>query len=73
MFLILASEERVKSLGLSPLAYIGGFKSVGLDPLYMGFGAYMAIEGIISKLSLNPSEIDLIEVNEAFCSSSIKH
>ncbi|WP_145924571.1 acetyl-CoA C-acyltransferase [Borreliella mayonii] len=70
-FLILASEERVKSLGVSPLAYIGGFKSVGLDPLYMGFGAYMAIEGIISKLSLNPSEIDLIEVNEAFAAQAL--
>ncbi|AJA89954.1 acetyl-CoA acetyltransferase [Borreliella chilensis] len=65
-FLILASEEKVKSLGIKPLAYIGGFKSIGLDPLYMGFGAYIAIEGIINKLSLNPSEIDLIEVNEAF-------
>ncbi|WNY66495.1 acetyl-CoA C-acyltransferase [Borreliella lusitaniae] len=65
-FLILASEQKVKSLGVSPLAYIGGFKSVGLDPLYMGFGAYIAIEGIISKLSLNPGKIDLIEVNEAF-------
>ncbi|WKC85055.1 acetyl-CoA C-acyltransferase [Borreliella lusitaniae] len=65
-FLILASEQKVKSLGVSPLAYIGGFKSVGLDPLYMGFGAYIAIEGIINKLSLNPGEIDLIEVNEAF-------
>ncbi|WNY68343.1 acetyl-CoA C-acyltransferase [Borreliella lusitaniae] len=65
-FLILASEQKVKSLGISPLAYIGGFKSVGLDPLYMGFGAYIAIEGIINKLSLNPGEIDLIEVNEAF-------
>ncbi|MBB6213255.1 acetyl-CoA C-acyltransferase [Borreliella californiensis] len=70
-FLILASEERTKSLGISPLAYIGGFKSVGLDPLYMGFGAYMAIEGIISKLSLNPSEIDLIEVNEAFAAQAL--
>ncbi|WKC89648.1 acetyl-CoA C-acyltransferase [Borreliella finlandensis] len=70
-FLILASEQRVKSLGVSPLAYIGGFKSVGLDPLYMGFGAYMAIEGIISKLSLNPSEIDLIEVNEAFAAQAL--
>ncbi|WNY63768.1 acetyl-CoA C-acyltransferase [Borreliella americana] len=70
-FLILASEEKVKSLGLSPLAYIGGFKSVGLDPLYMGFGAYMAIEGIISKLSLNPGEIDLIEVNEAFAAQAL--
>ncbi|WLN23793.1 acetyl-CoA C-acyltransferase [Borreliella bavariensis] len=70
-FLILASEERVKSLGVMPLAYIGGFESVGLSPLYMGFGAYMAIEGIISKLSLNPSEIDLIEVNEAFAAQAL--
>ncbi|WKC90516.1 acetyl-CoA C-acyltransferase [Borreliella carolinensis] len=70
-FLILASEEKAKSLGVSPLAYIGGFKSVGLDPLYMGFGAYMAIEGIINKLSLNPSEIDLIEVNEAFAAQAL--
>ncbi|AWG42505.1 acetyl-CoA C-acyltransferase [Candidatus Borreliella tachyglossi] len=65
-FLILASEDFVKKMGVKPLAYVGGFKSVGLNPLHMGFGAYIAIEEIIKKFNLKPSEIDFIETNEAF-------
>ncbi|ASQ29567.1 acetyl-CoA acetyltransferase [Borrelia miyamotoi] len=70
-FLILASEDFVRKMGVQPLAYIGGFKSVGLNPLYMGFGAYLAIEEIIKKFSLTPSEIDFIETNEAFAAQSL--
>ncbi|BCR21552.1 thiolase family protein [Borrelia sp. HM] len=70
-FLILASENFVKKLGVQPLAYIGGFKSVGLNPLYMGFGAYLAIEEIIKKFGLSPSDINFIEINEAFAAQSL--
>ncbi|APR64617.1 thiolase family protein [Borrelia anserina] len=70
-FLILASEDFVCKMGVQPLAYIGGFKSVGLDPLYMGFGAFLAIEKIIEEFNLTPSEIDFIETNEAFAAQAL--
>ncbi|WP_038365943.1 thiolase family protein [Borrelia duttonii] len=70
-FLILASEDFVHKMNVKPLAYIGGFKSVGLNPLHMGFGAFLAIEGIIEKFSLNSKEIDFIETNEAFAAQSL--
>ncbi|AHH09837.1 Acetyl-CoA acetyltransferase [Borrelia parkeri SLO] len=70
-FLILASEDFVCKMGLQPLAYVGGFKSVGLNPLHMGFGAFLAIEEIIDKFNLTPSEIDFIETNEAFAAQSL--
>ncbi|ACH94370.1 thiolase family protein [Borrelia recurrentis] len=70
-FLILASGDFVHKMNVKPLAYIGGFKSVGLNPLHMGFGAFLAIEGIIEKFSLNSNEIDFIETNEAFAAQSL--
>ncbi|UPA15986.1 thiolase family protein [Borrelia coriaceae] len=70
-FLILASEDFICKMGIEPLAYIGGFKSVGLNPLHMGFGAFLAIDKIIEKFSLIPSEIDFIEINEAFAAQSL--
>ncbi|UER67995.1 thiolase family protein [Borrelia sp. BU AG58] len=70
-FLILAGEDVAQRMGIDPLAYIGGFKSVGLEPLRMGFGAYLAIEEIIKKFSLIPSEIDFIETNEAFAAQAL--
>ena len=70
-FLVLASDNFVQKLGVKPLAYVGGFKSVGLNPFYMGFGAYLAIEEIIKKFGLSPSEINFIETNEAFAAQSL--
>ncbi|AYE36006.1 acetyl-CoA C-acyltransferase [Borrelia turcica IST7] len=70
-FLVLAGEDVVQRMGIKPLAYIGGFKSVGLNPLHMGFGAYLAIDEIIKKFSLIPSEIDFIETNEAFAAQAL--
>ncbi|QMU98919.1 acetyl-CoA C-acyltransferase [Borrelia sp. A-FGy1] len=70
-FLVLAGEDIVQNMGIKPLAYIGGFKSVGLNPLHMGFGAYLAIDEIIKKFNLLPGEIDFIEINEAFAAQSL--
>ncbi|UGQ15818.1 acetyl-CoA C-acyltransferase [Borrelia sp. RT5S] len=70
-FLILAGDDVMQKMGIEPLAYVGGFRSVGLSPLHMGFGAYLAIDEIIKKFSLIPSEIDFIETNEAFSAQAL--
>ena len=53
------------------MAKIRSFSYVGLDPRFMGMGAYFAAKKCILKSGLRVSDIDLWEINEAFASQSI--
>jgi acetyl-CoA C-acetyltransferase len=64
--LILASTDKVNELGLSPLARIVDSCSVGVDPEQMGLGPVAAISKLLKRNDLSLSDIDLIEINEAF-------
>jgi acetyl-CoA C-acetyltransferase len=63
---ILASEEMVKQLGLTPMARIAGFGAAGVDPSIMGIGPVEAANKALSKAGLTMNDIDIIELNEAF-------
>ncbi len=63
---ILMDEEKVKELGIEPLARIVDYSVVGVDPNYMGIGPVPATRKILKKTGLDLSDIDLIEMNEAF-------
>lgn len=63
---LLMKESEAKKLGLQPLGYIRDYTSVGLDPSRMGLGPAYAISKVLQKASLKLSDIDLIEINEAF-------
>ena len=68
---ILASEEKVKELGLKPIAeWIGGALG-GVDSSVMGIGPVESTKKLFSKLNLTIDDIDLIEANEAFAAQSI--
>lgn len=68
---ILASEEKVKELGLNPIAeWIGGALG-GVDSSIMGIGPVESTKKLFSKLNLTIDDIDLIEANEAFAAQSI--
>eukprot|EP01100_Stratorugosa_tubuloviscum_P009356 TRINITY_DN391_c0_g3_i2.p1 TRINITY_DN391_c0_g3~~TRINITY_DN391_c0_g3_i2.p1 ORF type:complete len:403 (-),score=236.63 TRINITY_DN391_c0_g3_i2:91-1299(-) len=69
--LILASGEAVKNLGLKPLARIVSWSYVGVEPSIMGIGPVQAIQNSLNRASLKLSDMDLIEVNEAFASQSV--
>lgn len=69
--LILMKESMVKSLGLTPLAYILGATAVGLDPRYMGMGPWPASEKLMKKLQMKIEDFGLYEINEAFASQSV--
>ncbi|RIV26184.1 acetyl-CoA C-acetyltransferase [Alicyclobacillaceae bacterium I2511] len=69
--LMLCSGERARTLGLRPMARIVSYASVGLDPAYMGLGPIEATRKALRKANLDLSQIDLVEVNEAFASQSI--
>src|SRR5215831_12658051 len=62
---IISSERGVKSRGLSPIARLTGWATVGVDPSIMGMGPAPAIRKLLEKTSLSLDDIDLFEINEA--------
>lgn len=63
---LLMSESKAKELGLTPLARIVSYASVGCDPKIMGIGPVAAIKKALQIAGLNLDQMDLVEVNEAF-------
>jgi acetyl-CoA acetyltransferase family protein len=63
---ILASERGLKARGLSPIARLTGWATVGVDPSIMGIGPAPAIRKLLEKASLSLADIDILEINEAF-------
>lgn len=70
-FVVLMSGDKVKELGVTPIARIVGYKAVGVDPKIMGIGPAYAIPEVLSLSNLSVEDIDLIELNEAFASQTI--
>jgi acetyl-CoA C-acetyltransferase len=68
---VLASAKKVKELGLKPLARIKAFASAGVDPKYMGMGPVPASKRCLARAGWQPSDLDLLEINEAFASQAI--
>ena len=64
--LLLASDRAVEGLGLSPIARLTGWTTVGVDPQYMGMGPAPAIRALLTRAQLDLDAIDLFEINEAF-------
>jgi acetyl-CoA C-acetyltransferase len=63
---VLMSKEKAKGMGLKPLAKILGYAIVGVDPSYMGIGPVPATQKVLNKVGFSLSDIQLIEINEAF-------
>ena len=69
--MILASEDAIKKHGLTPRAKILGLASAAVAPRVMGIGPVPAVQKLLARLGRKISDIDLIELNEAFASQSI--
>lgn len=70
-FVVLASEEAVKKYNLKPLVEVVGVGQGGVDPKVMGLGPVPAIRHALQNCNLKLSDIDLIELNEAFAAQSL--
>lgn len=68
---LLMSADKAKKTGLEPIVRIKAFASSGLDPAYMGLGPVPAIRKVLKIAGMTLSDIDLIELNEAFASQAI--
>ena len=68
---LLASESAVKKYGFKPLAKVIAMAVAGVDPAVMGIGPVAATKKVLKRAGLSISDLDVIELNEAFASQSI--
>lgn len=68
---IVMSADRAKSLGIKPLARYVCFATAGYKPEEMGLGPVFAIPKALKMVGLKLSDIDVIELNEAFAAQSL--
>ena len=69
--LVLASEEEVRRAGVEPLGRVVAWTSAGVEPERMGIGPVPALRSLLAKEKLALSDVDLIELNEAFAAQVI--
>jgi acetyl-CoA acyltransferase len=70
-FVMVMSEDMVKELNLEPIARLVNYAAAGVEPRIMGIGPVKAIPKALGLAGLNQSDLELIELNEAFASQSI--
>jgi len=67
---LLMSEAEASRRGLTPLARIASWASVGVDPAIMGSGPIPASRAALKKAGWNAADLDLVEANEAFAAQA---
>ena len=69
--LVMMSESHAVKLGARPIARVVAAASAGVDPSVMGLGPIPASRKALARAGLKPSDLDVIELNEAFASQVI--
>lgn len=70
-FVIVMSEKMMNELKLKPVARLVNCVSAGVHPRIMGVGPIEAVPKVLKRADMNLSQIDLVELNEAFASQSL--
>src|SRR5438067_351724 len=68
---LIMSEERAGELGLKPRARILASATAGNEPEYMGVAPIGAIKNVLSRAGMTISDVDAVELNEAFAAQVI--
>jgi len=68
---LLASEEAASSLGVAPMARVVSSATYALDPRYMGIAPAFAMAKALQRSGLEPADIDIWEVHEAFSAQAL--
>jgi acetyl-CoA C-acetyltransferase len=68
---IVMSDTKARELGLTPLARIVSTGVTGLSPEIMGYGPVEASKQALARAGMSISDIDLVEINEAFAAQVI--
>jgi 3-oxoadipyl-CoA thiolase len=69
--LVVASEEKARTLGAEPLGAFVASAVAGVDPRVMGIGPVPAVRKLLDRTGLAVADLDLVELNEAFASQSL--
>jgi acetyl-CoA C-acetyltransferase len=69
--LVLMSESKAKERGMQPLARLVAAAPAGVHPDYMGIGPVPSSLKALEKAGLQPTDMGLVELNEAFASQSL--
>lgn len=67
---VLMTAKEARARGLTPLATIRSWASVGVDPKVMGSGPIPASRKALEKAGWKPGDLDLVEANEAFAAQA---
>ena len=70
-FVLVVSESLLRELKLDPIARMASYAVAGVEPRMMGIGPVKAIPKALLKAGLKQSDLELIELNEAFASQSL--
>jgi acetyl-CoA C-acetyltransferase len=68
--LVVMTAKEAAKRGLTPLARIAGFATVGVDPKVMGTGPIHASRKLLAKTGWKPADLDVVEANEAFAAQA---
>src|ERR1700756_1879096 len=68
---VVMSAERAKELGIKPLVRYVSFATAGYKPEEMGLGPVFAIPKALKLAGMKSSDVDVIELNEAFAAQSL--
>lgn len=69
--LVIVDDEYAKAHGLSGKATIKAWASVGVDPVRTGLAPTLAIPKALERAGMTVGDVDLFEINEAFCSMAV--
>jgi acetyl-CoA acyltransferase len=68
---VLVSAERARELGIKPLARVVSMAVSGVRPEIMGIGPVDAVHKALARANMQLSDVDVIELNEAFAAQSL--
>lgn len=68
---VIMSEEKVKELGVKPIAKLKYYTTIGCEPDEMGVGPRYAIPKLLKMAGMDIKDIGLFEINEAFASQAL--
>jgi len=70
-FVLLMSEKMINDLNIKPLARMVSYATAGVEPKIMGIGPVKAVPKALKKVGMKLSEIEQIELNEAFAAQAL--
>ena len=68
---LVVAEDKLASLGLTPIGYLLGWAAAGCEPSHMGIGPVPATQRLFERTGLRLDQMDLIELNEAFACQAL--